>query len=300
MKVIVAVTLGILLLLPASAAAPQDSPLEKEIKTIKKDLRKSNLKTPERRVIYRQALDRLKDLAEKNLETEEAGEAIGLYLQAGYRAGYFAEIVETVDWAMEQPFSKGRGDEMLLYKGRSLTRLIRFAKAKEIFEPLREGPKAREVKKALADLAKVRSLEPVVGQPAPDINFRSLEGKMVNLSAFRGKVVLIDFWASWHGPSREAMPKLKEVYRNYGPEGFEVIGVSLDRDERSLKRYLEENKIPWPQYYDGRHWDNYISKYYGVTEIPSTFLIDRGGKLARVNLHAQELPVAVQSLLRGR
>jgi peroxiredoxin len=144
-----------------------------------------------------------------------------------------------------------------------------------------------------------------VGMPAPDIRMKSPNGKEYSLSELRGKVVLLDFWASWCGPCRRENPSVVEVYNRYKSQGFTVYSVSLDGlDSRSMARYqpgdvdraLEGQKQRWVEAInqDGLAWEYHVSdlkkwesaagQSYGVSSIPRTFLIDREGKIAAVNL----------------
>jgi len=144
-----------------------------------------------------------------------------------------------------------------------------------------------------------------VGMPAPDISLKSPDGKNYSLADLKGKVVLLDFWASWCGPCRKANPHVVEVYHKYKDKGFTVFSVSLDGiDERSKVRFpseeqlkagmdqskkswvaaIEKDQLAWPYHVsDLTKWDTKAAKEYGVTGIPKTFLIGRDGKIAAVN-----------------
>jgi len=135
-----------------------------------------------------------------------------------------------------------------------------------------------------------QTVQPVVSvKPAPDQNtiaeghafpaleFASLSGQQVNLADLKGKVVLIDFWATWCGPCRRVMPDLVETYKGYHDKGFEIIGISLDRDQSELEKYVQNTGITWQQYYDGLGWDNKLAKRFGVRAIPHVALVDKKG-----------------------
>lgn len=144
-----------------------------------------------------------------------------------------------------------------------------------------------------------------VGMPAPEIAMTSPEGKTYKLSDLKGKVVLLDFWASWCGPCRKANPHVVEVYHKYKDKGFTVYSVSLDgidsrtkarfTDENQLKQGLEQSKknwlaaiekdqLIWPYHVSElTKWDTQAARQYGVNGIPKTFLIDRDGKIASIN-----------------
>jgi peroxiredoxin len=111
---------------------------------------------------------------------------------------------------------------------------------------------------------------------APDFSLKTLEGQEVTLASLKGKVVLIDFWATWCGPCRESIPHLVDLYKNYREKGFEVIGVSVDKGESEVvRRYSKAMNIPYPILIAS----DAVTRNYGVTALPTTFLIDREGKI---------------------
>ena len=130
-----------------------------------------------------------------------------------------------------------------------------------------------------------------------DIKFTSTEGKEIDLTAMKDKVVLVDFWATWCGPCVAEMPHVISTYEKYKDAGFEVVGISLDSDKSALEQFVAENEMTWPQYFDGRGWENDIAKEFGITGIPATFLIGKDGKIAGSNLRGNALEEAVAGLL---
>ncbi|MHC4266030.1 MAG: TlpA family protein disulfide reductase [Planctomycetota bacterium] len=136
----------------------------------------------------------------------------------------------------------------------------------------------------------------IVGQLFPHLKFKNLNGTATDIEQLQGKVVLIDFWAVWCGPCTKEMPNVIATYNKYHEKGFEIIGISLDRDLNSLKTYLTQNQITWPQYYDGKGWDNMISTRFGIRAIPATVLIDKDGIVRYTNLRGEQLENAVNTL----
>ena len=128
-----------------------------------------------------------------------------------------------------------------------------------------------------------------VGQKFADFEMKTPEGNNVKLSDFvsKNKYTLVDFWASWCGPCRQEMPNVVEAYKIYKPKGFEIVGVSLDRDEESWKKGIAELNITWPQMSDVKYWDCEAAKLYGVNAIPSTVLIDQEGTIVERNLRGE-------------
>ncbi len=115
------------------------------------------------------------------------------------------------------------------------------------------------------------------GHAFPRLEFASLSGEQINLANLKGKAVLIDFWATWCGPCLRAMPDLIETYKEYHDQGFEIIGISLDKDQTQLEQYMQEKGITWQQYYDGLGWGNKMAKRFGVRGIPHIVLVDKNG-----------------------
>lgn len=140
----------------------------------------------------------------------------------------------------------------------------------------------------------------VIGAIAPDLEFPNPEGKLLKLSDLRGKVVLIDFWASWCGPCRRENPNVTRIYEKYHDKGFEIYSVSLDSDAGSWKRAIESDKLVWPNHVsDLKKWQSKAAAIYGVNSIPSTFLLDREGRIVQKNLRGADLERAVQHLLEN-
>ncbi len=137
-------------------------------------------------------------------------------------------------------------------------------------------------------MAKLDNLIPV-GAEAPDFSQATPDGRTISLSSLRGKVVLIDFWASWCKPCRIEMPNVKRVYDQYRNKGFEILGVSLDRDKGAWTGAIAQDGLPWKHVSDLQFWNNAAAQQYGVSSIPYTVLVDKDGKILGKNLRGPAL-----------
>ena len=137
-----------------------------------------------------------------------------------------------------------------------------------------------------------------IGALAPELAFPDPDGNIRKLSDLRGKVVLIDFWASWCGPCRRESPNVRNVYAKYHDKGFEVFSVSLDRDANNWKKAIKDDKLVWPNHVsDLKYWSSEAAAIYGVRSIPSMFLLDREGRIVAKDLRGEALERAVKQLL---
>ena len=136
-----------------------------------------------------------------------------------------------------------------------------------------------------------------VGAIAPDLAFPDPDGNIRKLSDLRGKVVLLDFWASWCRPCRGENPHVVAMYQKYHDKGFEVFSVSLDRDKESWKRAIAADGLVWPNHVsDLKYWSSEAARTYGVSSIPSTFLLDQNGRIIAKNLRGEALSNALKQL----
>ena len=151
---------------------------------------------------------------------------------------------------------------------------------------------------AAMDLARIPILRKlVIGNPAVAIKATTSDGKEITLDTYRGKVLLLDFWASWCKPCRQEMPNVKKVYNEFHGNGFEILGISLDDSSAKFRSYVDEQDISWPQIFDGKGWKSEVGKLYAVGSIPATFLLDRNGKIRYRDLRGDDLYEAVKILI---
>jgi peroxiredoxin len=170
-----------------------------------------------------------------------------------------------------------------------------------------EFPDTVTAKKADAVLASVERLERTrdtrdqlgIGQMFPTFDEKGLEGESIDLVKYKGKVVLIDFWATWCGPCIAELPHVLDAYEEYHAKGFEIVGISLDNDETALRAFIKKRGMLWPQLFDGKGWDSKLATRYGVASIPATYLLDRDGRIAAKDLRGDALRTEVGKLLTG-
>ncbi len=149
-----------------------------------------------------------------------------------------------------------------------------------------------------------------------EMAFTAVDGRKVDLKDYRGKVVLIDFWATWCGPCIAELPNIKKVYADYHAKGFEIVGISLENARvaptdtpeqvaskqaaamKVLNEFTAKEGLSWPHYFDGAHWKNPFVKQYAITGIPAMFLLDQSGKIVTTTARGEKLEAEVKRLLK--
>jgi len=136
-----------------------------------------------------------------------------------------------------------------------------------------------------------------IGKPSPPLKFKALDGREVDLEQLRGKVVLLDFWATWCPPCMEELPHVRDAYERFQKQGFEVVGISFDMDKQQLEEVVKHERLAWPQYFDGLGRDAAPGKAFGIQHWPSMWLLDRNGVIRYISA-GQRLDRKIASLLR--
>lgn len=137
-----------------------------------------------------------------------------------------------------------------------------------------------------------------IGSLAPEISLPNTKDSMVHLSSLRGKVVLIDFWASWCAPCRYANPGVQKLYKKYKDSGFEVYAVSIDSKKPAWVKAIRQDRLTYTQVNDPAGWYSKVTEAYFVEEIPTSFLLDKNGKIVAVDAEGATLDKLVNSLLK--
>ena len=165
-------------------------------------------------------------------------------------------------------------------------------KAEQHLQSYPEAPMNPQIKSMIDRIAVMSKLktEPL------DLKFTAMDGTEVDLAKMRGKVVLIDFWATWCGPCVNEIPNVVQAYENLHSKGFEIVGVSLDQDKAKLESFTKEKGMTWPQFFDGKGWQNEISSRFGIQSIPAMWLINKKGMLVSTNARPK-LQEQVEKLL---
>ena len=174
---------------------------------------------------------------------------------------------------------------------------MEYEQLKERYSLLGEKAKASAQGKAIAaQIAKLEST--AIGQIAPNFTITTPEGESISLYDIKGKVKLIDFWASWCGPCRGENPHVVEIYKEYHPKGLEIFGVSLDNNKEAWVKATADDGLVWKHGSDLKGWQSAPAQLYSVTGIPHTVLLDENNKIIAKNLRGDELKQKIAELLK--
>ena len=174
---------------------------------------------------------------------------------------------------------------------------MEYEQLKERYNLLGENAKASAQGKAIAaQIAKLEST--AIGQIAPNFTITTPEGESISLYDIKGKVKLIDFWASWCGPCRGENPHVVEIYKEYHPKGLEIFGVSLDNNKEAWVKAIADDGLVWKHGSDLKGWQSAPAQLYSVSGIPHTVLLDENNKIIAKNLRGDELKQKIAELLK--
>ncbi len=161
--------------------------------------------------------------------------------------------------------------------------------ADQTLEMLKKQEEAKKIQSLLVEKAMF-----------PGFEEKDVLGKPLAIDNYKGKVVLIDFWATWCGPCVAELPNVLKTYEKHHAQGFEIIGISLDQDEAKLSAFTKQKKVTWQQFFDGQGWGNKLAVKYGINSIPATFLLDGEGRIIGKDVRGEALEAAVTKALGAK
>jgi thiol-disulfide isomerase/thioredoxin len=225
----------------------------------------------------------------------------------------FAAEIKALDTLKGQETNATVAAQILYMKGvLYLEVLDNAAKAGEILNQVAKeypdtefGKHAKEAAPQLEKQAAAKKIQDglAAGVVFPDFAEQDLKGQPLSVGACKGKVVLVDFWATWCPPCRAELPNVIAVFKKHHDEGFEIVGVTLDNNRKTLEAFLKDHPdMTWPQFFDGNgddspNWSNRLVTKYGVQAIPFTLLVGRDGKIIGKGLRGEALETAVSEAL---
>jgi peroxiredoxin len=137
------------------------------------------------------------------------------------------------------------------------------------------------------------------GQPAPHFAVETVRGERVDLDALRGKVVLVDFWATWCGPCVEEIPTLRKAHSRHADEGLVIVGLSMDEDAPTMREFAKREEMQWPLAWLEGGQESDVARRYAVAGVPATFLVDRDGRVVGKDLRGRDLLRAIEDVLEA-
>jgi peroxiredoxin len=225
--------------------------------------------------------------------------------QLQIRMGQAAEAIVTFRGVAEHAADPAvkRPAEFMMAQALAISGNMELAKAKlaglvalaETGKSAQDKEVGKASKQLLAQLDRENAVQ--AGAKPPAFTAKDLSGQSHSPAQYRGKVVLIDFWATWCGPCLAELPAVKAVYEKYRDRGFVVLGVNLDEERGAVERFVKAQGLAWPQLFDGKGWKNEIAQSYGVTAIPRAILVDREGVIRHASIRGSELDGAVAELI---
>lgn len=216
---------------------------------------------------------------------------VSLYLQNEKKS--YEEAVE----ALQRSIQLGKGKVPMAYYNLGFA-LIKSGKEEEgvgaLKTYLQVDPNGNEASQARAVIANTKMVDARV---APAFAFKSNTGEDLSLEKLRGKIVLLEFWASWCGPCRAELPEIKNIWKKYAGDQFTIVGINLDSNRPAFDTFTKQEGLSWPQYYDGLDWGNKISQLYGVYAIPHSVLIDQDGVIKARGLRGEQLAEVIGEMV---
>jgi thiol-disulfide isomerase/thioredoxin len=172
------------------------------------------------------------------------------------------------------------------------------ARIKALADKLADDPHPEVAMIAKKTQAREKTMADLRAHPV-ELKLAATDGRSIDLASLRGKVVLVDFWATWCGPCVEEMPAVRALYQKYHDQGLEIVGISLDQDPQALAQFVKTNAMPWPQSCDGKSFTGSVPQRFGVAAIPSMWVFDRKGLLVATPM-GPRLPAAVAKAISSK
>ena len=224
----------------------------------------------------------------ENPEAEDLDSAYQAGIQAAYVTGQNKEVTALLTLQFEGLLAKEDAEEeTVIQTGMMLAQFSQQQGDKESTVMVQEAFAARAKENPGSSYAQVaQALEAMVNKigvgDSPELSATTLEGKEISLAEFKGKVVLIDFWATWCPPCIEGLPEIKKAYHAYKDKGFEIIAISLDQSIEPLEEFIAEEDLNWINVFDADQKSS-LADQFNVTSIPSLYLLDQEGKIVALN-----------------
>jgi len=280
--------------LPAVAADPDkdEAAAQTELRTILNVPRPSS--RAEAMKTYQAILPKLDALADKYPKTNTGARALILVLRLAMQLGESEKAIGATDRFLKRypNHSQIPGVEFLVAMLKYQSREYDAAK-KLLTEHQKKHPDFAGKRQVQALLDKIK----VIGSEAKDFTTKDLAGNTVKLSDLRGKIVLLDFFAGWCAPCVVEIPNLIKLYNKYHAQGFEIVGISLDRTAQEAKDYVKKDGLTWTvTWEEPGYWNNPVAKLYGIRSIPSMYLLDKQGKVLHTGLRGEALAKALADL----
>ena len=228
--------------------------------------------------------------------SKSAGRSRGLLIQYYKMTGKLKEMIQQAEAILRDFPDSDFAPLALSYVGDAYERMGEEDKAVAAYKRLVEEYKDDEDNDYVLRAAGILRFKDLKGS-VMELEFTSTEEKAIQMKDYRGKVVVVDFWASWHRPCQTSMPVLVRIEGLLRDKGLRVIGISLDTKKDDMAGFVKKMNVTWSQYFDGKKWRNKYARYYGIRAIPARIVVDKTGKVREVNPDDATLKQAIRKLL---
>lgn len=237
------------------------------------------------------SMDSLGKIAESNMENQEM---ITVLQREFYRIDSVVKVKQKA-FVLQNPKSIASAFLAVNYLSQNTEKT--YEEVNEIYNALDKSIQQTYYGKKISEMvAMMRNT--TAGQAAPDFTLADLNDKPVSLSSFRGKVTLVDFWASWCGPCRKENPNVVAAYNKFHSKGFEILGVSLDDNKSNWEQAVKKDNLTWTHVSDLKGWESKAAQLYGVQSIPTNFLLDKDGKIIAKDLRGEMLEQKLNEIFK--